>query len=70
MAQFVFFTAFITFMFNHSFVLRKNKLLPYLPDRKDDNRLKLASFLFVAAIGFAIFYDWSASGGILVAIVW
>jgi hypothetical protein len=57
-------------MFNYAAVLRKNKLMPYLQDHSDDNRLKIASLLFVLAIGFAIFYGWSASGGILVAIVW
>jgi hypothetical protein len=62
--------SFVTFWFNHVYVLRKNRLMPYLPDTSKDNRLKIASLLLVVAIYFTIFYGWSASGGILVAIVW
>ena len=62
--------SFVTFWFNHVYDLRKNRLMPYLPDTTKDNRLKITSLLLVVAIYFTIFYGWSASGGILVAIVW
>lgn len=44
--------------------------MPYLPKTSDDNKLKVAALLIIIASGFAIFYGWSASGGILVAIIW
>ena len=68
--QFLFVASFVTFMFNHVYVLRKNRLMPYLPDRSDDNKLKIAAMLIMVAIVLSIFYGWSATGGILVAIVW
>ena len=70
MPQFLFVASFVTFMFNHVYVLRKNRLMPYLPDTSQDNKLKIAAFFIMIATAFAIFYGWSASGGILVAILW
>lgn len=44
--------------------------MPYLPNESDDNRLKIAAFLMVLGLYFSLNYGWSASGGIIFAILW
>lgn len=65
------FVAFLTaFFFNLIFILRRNRLMPFLPLPADDNKLKAASLLCVVALFFCLKYGWSASGGMIFAIVW
>lgn len=44
--------------------------MPYLPTPEKDNKLKIAAFLALVAVYFSLEYGWSASGGMIFAIVW
>ena len=44
--------------------------MPYLPDRSKDNKLKIASGIALVAIYCSFNYGWSASGGMVFAIIW
>lgn len=70
MVQFLFVTFFVAFMFNLIFILRKNRLMPYLPERDKDNKLKIASAIALIAIYCSFNYGWSAAGGMVFAIIW
>jgi len=70
MVQFLFVTFFIAFVFNLIFIVRKNRLMPFLPDRDKDNKLKIAAFIALLAVYFSFNFGWSASGGMIFAIVW
>lgn len=47
-----------------------NRLMPFLPEREKDNKLKIASAICVVALYFCLNYGWSASGGMIFAIIW
>jgi hypothetical protein len=68
--QFLFVTSFVAFLFNLVAIIRKNRIMPFLPRKEDDDRLKLAALAIVASIYFMVFYGWLASGGMLFAILW
>lgn len=68
--QFVFVAMLITFVYNLVFILRKNRLMPFLPTKAQDDRLKLAAVLTSVGLCFCLTYGWNASGGMIFAIVW
>lgn len=68
--QLVFVAMFITFVYNLVFILRKNRLMPFLPTKPQDDRLKMAAFLTSIGLCFCLTYGWNASGGMIFAIVW
>jgi len=70
MLQFLFVTFFVSFVFNLIFILRKNRLMPYLPTKEKDNKLKIASAIALIAVYFSFNYGWSASGGMIFAVIW
>lgn len=68
--QFVFATMLVTFAYNLVFILRKNRLMPFLPTKPQDDRLKIAALLAAVGLCFCLSNGWNASGGIIFAIVW
>lgn len=70
MVQFIFFAMFVTFVYNLVFILRANRLMPFLPTKYQDDKLKIAAFLTVFGVYFCLLYGWSASGGMIFAIIW
>jgi hypothetical protein len=68
--QFIFFTMLVTFIYNLVFILRKNRLMPFLPTKPQDDRLKIAAALTSVGMYFCLTYGWNASGGMIFAIVW
>jgi hypothetical protein len=70
MVQFLFFTFCVSFVFNLVFIIRKNRIMPFLPDRSKDNKLKIAAVVALIAIYFSFNFGWSASGGMIFAILW
>lgn len=63
-------TMLVTFLYNLIFILRKNRLMPFLPTAQQDNRLKLAAWLMSIAMFLCLMYGWNASGGMIFAIIY
>ena len=43
--QLVFFTMLVTFIYNLIFIVRKNRIMPFLPTKPQDDRLKIIGIL-------------------------
>jgi hypothetical protein len=60
----------IGFAVNLLFILRPYRLMPFLPNEKLDNSLKITSLLNILAIFMCLKFGWNGTGGMIFAIIW